>query len=61
VFTISGLVILLYKGKNNTVVEFAIKSFDKAMGMATYKTSKHTPAQIKGILSDTDQLRKLLE
>ena len=45
----------------NTVVEFAIKSFDKAMGVAAYKTSKHTPAQMKGILPDTDQLRKLLE
>ena len=60
-FTISGLEILLCKGENNTVVEFAIKSFDKAMGVAIYKTSKHTPAQIKGILPDTDQLRKLLE
>jgi hypothetical protein len=31
------------------------------MGVATYKTSKHTPAQTKGILPDTDQLRKLLK
>jgi len=30
------------------------------MGVATYKTSKHKPAQMKGILPDTDQLRKLL-
>ena len=52
--------IVLCKEKNNTVVEFAIKSFDKAMGVATYKTSKQTPAQMKGILPDTNELAKLL-
>ena len=31
------------------------------MGVAIYKTSKHMLALIKGILPDTDQLRKLLE
>jgi len=55
----SGLVILLCKRKNTTVVEFAIKSFDKAMGVATYKTSKQTPVQMKGILPDTYELGKL--
>ena len=53
--------IVLCKEKNNTVVEFAIKSFDKAMGVATYKTSKQTPVQMKGILPDADELGKLLE
>ena len=31
--------------KRYTVVELAIKSFDKTMGVATYKTSKKTPAK----------------
>jgi len=31
------------------------------MRAATSKTSKHTPAQMKSILPDTDQLRKLLQ
>ena len=53
--------IVLCKEKNNTVVEFAIKSFDKAMGVATYKTSKQIPVQMKGILPGIDELRKLLE
>jgi predicted nuclease of restriction endonuclease-like (RecB) superfamily len=53
--------IILCKEKNNTVVEFAIKSFDKAMGVATYKTCKEAPLQMKGILPDTDELGKLLE
>ncbi|HEY5408146.1 MAG TPA: PDDEXK nuclease domain-containing protein [Ginsengibacter sp.] len=57
----SSIGIVLCKEKNNTVVEFAIKSFDKAMGVATYKTSKQTPVQMKGILPDTDTLAKLLE
>lgn len=57
----SSIGIVLCKDKNNTVVEFAIKSFDKAMGVATYKTSKQTPVQMKGILPDTDELGKLLE
>lgn len=56
----SSIGIVLCKEKNNTVVEFAIKSFDKAMGVATYKTSKQTPKQMKGILPDTDELGKLL-
>jgi len=56
----SSIGIVLCKKKNNTVVEFAIKSFDKAMGVATYKTSKQTPAQMKGIFPDTNELCKLL-
>ena len=57
----SSIGIVLCKEKNNTVVEFAIKSFDKAMGVATYKTSKQTPMQMKGILPDTDELGKLMK
>lgn len=57
----SSIGIVLCKEKNNTVVEFAIKSFDKAMDVATYKTSKQTPVQMKGILPDTVELGKLLE
>jgi predicted nuclease of restriction endonuclease-like (RecB) superfamily len=57
----SSIGIVLCKEKNNTVVEFAIKSFDKAMGVATYKTSKQTPVQMKGLLPDTGELGKLLK
>lgn len=56
----SSIGIVLCKEKNNTVVEFAIKSFDKAMGVATYRTSKHTPEAIKAVLPDTVELGKLL-
>lgn len=57
----SSIGIVLCKEKNNTVVEFAIKSFDKAMGVATYKTSKQTPFKMRGILPDTDELVKLMQ
>lgn len=56
----SSIGIVLCKEKNNTVVEFAIKSFDKAMGVATYKTSRKTPDKMKRVLPDTDSLMKLL-
>jgi hypothetical protein len=56
----SSIGIVLCKEKNNMVVEFAIKSFDKAMGVATYRTSKHSPEEIKAVLPDTVELGKLL-
>lgn len=56
----SSIGIVLCKEKNNTVVEFSIKNFDNAMGVATYKTSKQSPTQMKGILPDMKKLAKLL-
>lgn len=56
----SSIGIVLCKEKNNTVVEFAIKSFDKAMGVATYKTSKQMPIEIKKVLPDSYELGKFL-
>jgi len=47
--------------KNDTVAEFSVKSIDKAMGVATFKTSKQTPLKIKGILPVTNELGRLLE
>ena len=52
--------IILCKEKNNTVVEFAVKTIDKAMGVATYRTSKEIPKEMKGILPDPGELVKLL-
>ncbi len=56
----SSIGIVLCKEKNNTVVEFSVKSIDKAMGVATFKTSKQAPLNMQGILPDTVQLGKLL-
>jgi predicted nuclease of restriction endonuclease-like (RecB) superfamily len=52
--------IVLCKEKNNTAVEFAVKTIDKAMGVATYRTTKEVPKEMKGILPDTVELAKLL-
>ncbi|HEY6902272.1 MAG TPA: PDDEXK nuclease domain-containing protein [Puia sp.] len=52
--------IILCKEKNNTIVEFAVKNIDKAMGVATYRTTKEPPKEMKDILPDPDALAKLL-
>jgi predicted nuclease of restriction endonuclease-like (RecB) superfamily len=52
--------IVLCKEKNNTVVEFAVKNIDKAMGVATYRTTKEVPKEMEGILPDAAELARLL-
>lgn len=55
----SSIGIVLCKEKNNTVVEFSVKSIDKAMGVAIFKTTKQMPNEIKNVLPDSDELGKL--
>lgn len=43
------------------VVELPIKSFDKALSVATYKKSAQTRIQKKGIIPNTDKLGKSTE
>jgi len=52
--------IILCKEKKKTVVEFAVKSIDKAMGVATYRTTKEMPRQMRGILPEVKEMVKLL-
>jgi hypothetical protein len=52
--------IVLCKEKNNIVVEFAVRTIDKAMGVATYRTTREMPAEMQGILPDTGELARLL-
>ncbi len=53
--------IILCKEKNNKIVEYSFRDFNKAMGVATYKTSKEIPEQFKDALPDADTLKKLME
>lgn len=53
--------IILCREKNNAIVEYAFKNIDKAMGVATYKTSKLLPSRYKKILPDAESLKKLLK
>jgi predicted nuclease of restriction endonuclease-like (RecB) superfamily len=53
--------IILCKEKTNKVVEFAFRDFNKAMGVATYKTSREIPSQFRDFLPNEDELKKLME
>lgn len=53
--------IILCKEKKNKVVEFSFRDFNKAMGVATYKTSTVLPAAYKGVLPDVETLKKLMD
>ncbi len=52
--------IILCKEKNNTVVEYSVKSISKGMGVATFKTSKVLPDKIKDVLPDAESIAELL-
>lgn len=53
--------IILCKEKNNKIVEYSFRDFNKAMGVATYKTSSEIPEQFKDALPDAETLKKLME
>ena len=53
--------IILCKSKNSKVVEFAFRDMNKAMGVAIFKTSRELPAGYKGILPDSNELKKILD
>ena len=53
--------IILCRDMNKAFVEFAIRDYDKPMGVATYKTNASMPEKYRNALPDIDELRKLLE
>lgn len=54
--------IVLCKQKDNTVVDYAIKSIDKAMSVGTYThyQTDSVPENMKAFLPDAEALRKIL-
>lgn len=52
--------IILCREKNNDIIEYAFKNIDKAMGVATYITSKSVPSRYRKVLPDAESLKKLL-
>jgi predicted nuclease of restriction endonuclease-like (RecB) superfamily len=56
----SSIGIVLCKEKNNVMVEYTVKSITKPMGVATFRTTKEMPDEMKDILPDTNELSKLL-
>ena len=53
--------IILCKEKKNKTVEFSFRDFNKAMGVATYNTSKKLPAEYQNILPDEKTLKELMK
>ncbi len=53
--------IILCKEKKNKTVEFSFRDYNKAMGVATYNTSKKLPKKYQNILPDAETLMSLME
>jgi hypothetical protein len=52
--------ILLCRDVNQSFVEFAIRDYDKSMGVATYRATKDMPERLRNALPDIEELKKLL-
>lgn len=52
--------IILCKDKKDTVVEFAFRNVNKAMGVATYETSEKLPEKYRNILPDASVFKNIL-
>jgi predicted nuclease of restriction endonuclease-like (RecB) superfamily len=52
--------IILCKEKKNTVVEYSVKTIEKAMGVATYNTTKKIPDEVSSVMPDTNELVGML-
>lgn len=53
--------IILCKEKSRTIVEYALHDARKPIGVATYRTVKRLPKELKGQLPAPEQIMKLLE
>ncbi len=53
--------IILCKEKNRTVVEYALHDARKPVGVATYRTIKRLPKELKGQLPSPEEISSLLE
>ena len=52
--------LILCKDMNKAFVDYVIRDYEKPLGVATYKTYKDMPDEMKKALPDVDDLRKLL-
>ena len=52
--------ILLCRDMNQSFVEFAIRDYDKPMGVAVYRATKDIPERLRNALPDIEELKKLL-
>ena len=52
--------IILCKSADKAFVEYAVRDFDKPMGVATYKTADEMPERLRRALPPIDELRRQL-
>jgi len=52
--------IIIYKEKNRTIVEYALKETNQPIGIATYKLSKDLPQELKEYLPTASEIEKNL-
>ena len=52
--------IVLCREMNQTFVEFAVRDYNKPMGVATYRASQDMPERLRKALPDIEELKKLL-
>ena len=52
--------IILCKSADKAYVEYAIRDYEKPMGVATFKTASDMPEKLRKALPDVEELRKLL-
>lgn len=53
--------IVLCKSANQAYAEYAVRDYNKPMGVATYKTMSDMPKDMQQILPDIEELKKLIE
>ncbi len=53
--------IVLCKSANQSYAEYAVRDYNKPMGVATYKTMSDMPKAMQQILPDIEELKKLME
>jgi predicted nuclease of restriction endonuclease-like (RecB) superfamily len=53
--------IILCKEKNRTVVEYSLYDARSPIGVATYRTVKHLPKELRGMLPAPEEIARLLE
>lgn len=52
--------IILCREMNQTFVEFAVRDYNKPMGVATYRASEEMPERLRNALPNIEELKKLL-
>ncbi|MFL6210269.1 MAG: YhcG family protein [Pyrinomonadaceae bacterium] len=53
--------IILCKGKNRTVAEYALRDIAKPIGVSSYKLSAHLPAELARSLPSAQELERVLD